>query len=207
MGGRLESFSLRLIVRMPNPATSLTTDAAPNPWAVINDYSKTVVTLASALLAATVTFSGQIIGSGLTFWQAIVLFSIWICLLGTIVFGVLAQAFLTRFLRGIDSKANKSLGFSIAALCFLVASSANFVAFAAMRAFSNEHDARSSLEVCSKFLSALPQSNGSAWRITSLTWNEASTSCKIEAADENSKAVCDMSLDNTGQVHEFHEHR
>lgn len=73
----------------------------PNRWSVLTDFSKTVITLASALLAATITFSGQLLaGLGGTCWVHAIRAS-WVCLILAILAALVAagQAYTYLFER------------------------------------------------------------------------------------------------------------
>jgi len=75
---------------------------APHQWTVILEYSKGVITLAAALLSATVAFSGKILGEGHTLASRWMVFT-WLMLLATIVFGLLAAASLSNHLAEIEA--------------------------------------------------------------------------------------------------------
>jgi len=74
------------------------TNKPPSAWEALLDYSKAVVTLASALLAITVTFVEKLV-SAQSSEQQEWLFAVWTSLLVALVAGVLSAAFSVNYLR------------------------------------------------------------------------------------------------------------
>jgi len=81
----------------PDPAVA--TEKAPNQWNALIDYSKTIITLASAFLAVTVTFSGQLIGKGSSKVIGLFLSITWGLLVAAIASGLVTTAFVINYLR------------------------------------------------------------------------------------------------------------
>ena len=75
-------------------------DKYQNPVSVMNDFSKTVITLASSILAATVAFAGSVLGSHPTIFLMSCLVVSWAALILSIVCGMLVAASLTNYVRG-----------------------------------------------------------------------------------------------------------
>jgi hypothetical protein len=79
-------------------------ESDPNKWSLLNDYSKTVVTLASALLAATVTFADKLLllssGSGIARYA---LYCIWVFLFLSIASALYVIGRIHRHLRDQDT--------------------------------------------------------------------------------------------------------
>jgi len=124
-------------------------DQAPHRWTVVNDYTKTAITLASGLLAITVTFSGQLIEAKNRLSLILLLIS-WIFLVGAIASALLAAAYLSVYL-GLEerddltepevtkkrSRSNRALVLSSAALYFLLGAAILFVGVGAARIFGD----------------------------------------------------------------------
>jgi hypothetical protein len=75
----------------------------PSSWEVLEEYSKTVITLASALLAVSVTFSGNILSKDPNIVILGILYFIWFSLLFAIVLGLLVAGFIYRFLEAEET--------------------------------------------------------------------------------------------------------
>lgn len=85
----------------------------PDKWSILNDYGKTVITLASALLAIAVTFSEKLPSADQTDWIRWPLNGLWLALLLAEITGVWLLAALFGLLRrkeelGELSSANSS---------------------------------------------------------------------------------------------------
>jgi hypothetical protein len=107
-------------------------DNAPNPWSIVHEYSKTVVTLSSALLAITVTFSEKILSPTTRFEQRALLIAIWGSLLLAIIASLLSSAKLSNFLR-YGHHANRCIRFSNIAFFFLTAAAVGFAALGSLQ--------------------------------------------------------------------------
>ena len=99
----------------------------PNAWAVLVEYTKTLVTLASALLALTVTFASQIVPKGVQDVERWALIAAWGFLIFTIICAIWSAAFVVNVLfhdrkkRGAVFLANCAFfGLVLATAAFLV---------------------------------------------------------------------------------------
>lgn len=81
-----------------NTLTDGAPEPPPNSWTVVHEYSKSVVTLASALLALTVTFSEKILNHSRPDSKGGFLIFAWIALLCSISSGLLTAAFVSNHL-------------------------------------------------------------------------------------------------------------
>ena len=97
-------------------------DNNPSPWTVVNDYTKTVITVAAALLAFTGTFSTSDRMAAAPVW---LLFLSWILLVVAIAASLFSVGRLTGFLK--NGKGSYS--------CLLAANISYFALFAAVLAF------------------------------------------------------------------------
>jgi hypothetical protein len=76
-------------------------DKHQNPWAVMIDYTKTVITLATAVLGFTVTFAGTLVGNSPS-WVIVGLICLaWVALIGAIATALWAVGVITGYLRGV----------------------------------------------------------------------------------------------------------
>src|SRR5690348_3310580 len=85
-------------VTQPVLPTPPKTEDAPNQWAVIEEFLKTVTTLAGALLGLTVTFATQLIGKA-DLKTFIVLIITWALSAITILGGVISHGSTLAYLR------------------------------------------------------------------------------------------------------------
>src|ERR1043166_2095287 len=74
----------------------------PDKWSILNDYGKTVITLASGLLVIAVTFSDKLPSANPNDWIRYPLYGLWIALLLAQVTGVWLLAALFGLLRRKD---------------------------------------------------------------------------------------------------------
>jgi hypothetical protein len=75
-------------------------DKHQNPWAVMIDYTKTVITLATALLGFTVTFAGTLVGNSPRWFIVCLICVAWLALIVAIASAFWAVGVLTGYLRG-----------------------------------------------------------------------------------------------------------
>jgi hypothetical protein len=101
----------------------------PSHWTILSEYSKTVITLASALLAVTVTFAASLMPASASGYITWVLYGIWTLLFAAIVACLLLTAFIFQLLRGQgadyakrarDAASASYVCVGLAALAFLV---------------------------------------------------------------------------------------
>lgn len=79
-------------------------DKHQNPWSVVNDFSKTIVTLAASILAVSAAFASNILGGTPSRWLVFLVLGSWFFLILTIAFSVYATGALTSYLRGTEPK-------------------------------------------------------------------------------------------------------
>lgn len=80
---------------MPAPFT----DDPPSAWTVLNDFSKTIITLSTALFALSATFSANLIGKTTSTYQVVILLVSWSALALSIAASVASQGFLINYLQ------------------------------------------------------------------------------------------------------------
>lgn len=101
----------------------------PSPWVVVNDYTKTVVTLSAAFLAFTGTFASSFLSSSRGFpWWGGMLILTWVFLVTAIASALYAAGGLTNHLRALERPQNQSKPVqSVAA--FILPANISYVAF------------------------------------------------------------------------------
>ena len=89
----------------------MTVSDPPNRWTVLNEYSKTIIALASALLAVAVAFADKLLGASPSYAARFVVYGMWFFLLVSIVTGLLVAAFVYKYLElhEKDDKEEKTL--------------------------------------------------------------------------------------------------
>jgi len=97
-------------------------DKTQNPWVVMIDYSKSIITLASSLLALTATFATSLLGTRPSRLSVIMLLISWGFLIAAIISAMLVSAYLTNFLRGTATNVGKApLVSNICFFCLVLA--------------------------------------------------------------------------------------
>ena len=153
---------------MPNPQNP---PEPPSQWEVISDYSKTVITLASALLSVTVTFSQELLGKVANSAPSTLLIWAWTFLLLAVTLGVATLAFVIAVLRK-GEREQACIFCCNAGFWSLVVAVALFARIGWLRI--NAPQQWSTGQVVEETLSRMPQvahRKGSQWNILSLNWN------------------------------------
>lgn len=146
----------------------------PNPWDVIHNYSKTVITLATGFLALTVTFSGYLLGKQNPRWLICLLITCWILLVLAIICGLLAAALLSNYLRG--KKSYKPIIFcSNISFFFLVGAGVAFLIFGAghVIGYAEELDATNAIMQVHDFAPTIYKNVDVYWEVESLVWDDS----------------------------------
>ncbi len=145
----------------------------PNPWGVINDYSKTVITLATGFLALTITFSGHLLGRQNPRGLLCLLIGCWVLLVFAIICGLLAAAFLSNFLRGKRSSKLLMLC-SNAAFFSLMGAGVLFLIFGAVQVSTQtiELDATKAIEQVHDIAPIIYKNVDGYWEVESLIWDD-----------------------------------
>lgn len=168
---------------MPAP----TTDQATNPWDVINDFSKTTVTLGSALLALTVTFSEKLLAREGGALETGLLFGTWVFLVAAIAAGLIAHALVINYLRKGTSE-SKCIFFANAALFLLFISIVIFLIFGWVSFGKRENITVSgAIEKLENEMPKITRNTNLQWDVTSLKWMEATRSFEVTVTDRSTK--------------------
>lgn len=177
---------------MPGPAT----EPPPSAWEVANDYSKTVITLASGFLALTVTFATQLVSKETPLYEKALLVGTWAALILTVAFSVVTVMLLINYLqhgtrsRGSILFANLSfISLGIAGLCFLIFGSSAFV-------FNTRAwDAPTAVEKTIAKMPMLAAMPDSKWTLKSLKYDASKKTYHLEVLDEKSGTRCLVMVD------------
>lgn len=151
----------------------------PSPWTIVNDYSKTVVTIAAGFLAFTVTFSEKLYEPRYYDGAPIFLLLCWFFLVLSIATALFAAGRLTGYLRDQSTGTTSFiLSSNIAYFSLLVAATLFFV-FAITSAHTRDANVESFLaektarNYVAKFDPVLSQTimvNKTAWNETCGSW-------------------------------------
>jgi hypothetical protein len=170
-------------------------DPPPSPWTVISDFAKTVITLGSALLALSVTFSTNFIGKSTDSAQLKLLFVSWGLLLLTIALGVVTLGFVINYLR---SGTRDSLAVFCANSSFyaLLASAVAFGIFG-KNTIGNYSvwDAATTVEKTLVDMPRITGKQGSQWLLVSLKWNEPSKVYELVVQESNTTEKFKVEID------------
>lgn len=180
--------------------------AAPHRLMVINDYTKTVITLASGLLAVTVTFSGQLLGTQ-SLMPLIFLFVSWILLVAAIAFALITAAYTSVYL-GLAAKENldqkekakkksrfeRSISFCSYSFYCLLLAAIIFVGIGAARIFSHPKECSEAAAARQgrEFVSSVHGAPPDKLFIESLDWDSSANTYTLvfrEAENSNKYSV------------------
>lgn len=171
------------------------TENAPSPWDSIGEHSRTVITLASGLLALTVTFSSGIIGKGGNYWTKVWLIVLWAILVLSVALSALSSIFLVAYLK--DGLRRKAAVFCAnAAMYMLLLSGGGLLALGTTMLFYNRTwDAAASVE---KVLSDMPRVSGkkdSKWVLQSLQRDDTAKLYKLVVTEDGGQSKYELSVD------------
>ncbi|HEX8161869.1 MAG TPA: hypothetical protein VF538_08360 [Pyrinomonadaceae bacterium] len=181
-----------------NPATGggpPKTEDAPSPWDSIGEHSRTVITLASGLLALTVTFSSSIIGKGGNYGAKASLIALWAILVLAVAFSALSSIYLVAYLKD-GQRRKETIFFANAAMFLLLSSGVGLLALGTVMLFYNKPwDAAASVE---KALSDMPRVSGrkdSKWVLQSLQRDETAKLYKLVVSEDGGQLKYALSVD------------
>ena len=188
-------------------------DDAPNPYAVIHDHSKTVITLATAFLGLTVTFSTQLVGSNPSMWQIVMLGIVWLLLMVSIVSAIVAVVQLQRFLskklapnslddstsvnnKHIDNRYIMAFASSISYIILVIAG----ICFGVLglTQYTNQHIRLDAVTVSEKVLEFMPSvfnDNNAKWKTIELRLNENINTYQVIVLEEKSGQKFSITID------------
>jgi hypothetical protein len=185
---------------MAVPPAPPVTEEAPNPWEKISDFSKTVVTLASAILALTVTFSANLIGKITGIAQGL-LFLSWALLVVAAGFAIASHGQLIGYLR-FGVRQDRAILFSNIAFYSLLVSIISFFVFGY---FVVSHTEMLPVpKIIEKALSTIPSvtgKQGGKWALQTLKWNESLKAYELLFREDPPPSTVSVTMEATrGQI-------
>jgi len=173
-------------------------DNTPSPWEIIQDYTKTVITLATAILAFTITFATKLTGPAPDFYMKLLIALTWSVLVLAIIFGLWAAARLTNFLRGKQT-ANACLFASNIAFFLLVLAGIMFVLIG-IRHISSGSDLSIKIDSAEKEAKVITKSQD-PWKMLSLHWNKKSENYEITYRFGTTSSIIRITMeDKSGKI-------
>jgi uncharacterized membrane protein len=171
------------------------TEKAQSAWDSIGEHSRTVITLASGLLALTVTFSSSIIGKGGNYWAKIWLIVLWAILVMAVALSALSSIYLVAYLK--DGHRRKATIFCAnAAMFLLLLSGVGLLTLGTTILFYNKPwDAAASVE---KALSDMPRVSGkkdSKWGLQSLQRDDTANLYKLVVVEDGGQLKYALNVD------------
>jgi len=163
------------------------TKQGPSPWEFLHDDTKTVITLATAFLGLTVTFSDKLLQPEPTIWEIGLLVSTWMSLCVVIITGIIASAGISTYLRGKTANANSSMASLNIAFYSLVLAAVLFIIFGGIQISERpQHaDASSSVTVAVQLLASTYANSGGDWIAESLIWNKTTQEYQIVVVNDS----------------------
>jgi hypothetical protein len=144
-------------------------DPVPNPWDVLNDYSKTVITLSSGLLVITVTFLDRLLKTKIDPGLALLVILVWGCLILSIIAGLLAAAFTINFLKN-NTRDHHAILMANAAF-FLLVLAGIFLVWVGIKQLAisgSEMNIDAAVKLAEKSLDVVTNDPNPDWMVTSL---------------------------------------
>lgn len=140
----------------------------PSQWAVLVDHSKSIITLATALLGLAVTFADKLLGDTPTAWLRGTLISTWVLLVAAIVFTAFALAFAVNYLRNGDRDRAAVLCANLGLIALTLSSIALlFLGFQRFRRDASD-PAAAAVHKAQEFAAATIANR--RWQLDSLSW-------------------------------------
>lgn len=172
--------------QIPQPAP------APNAWTVIDNYTTSILTLASALLTLTFTFADKILVPNAPAWSRFSLGAAWILLLATLFSGAQSKGWLSDYLRiseadRCESARKKCLGFAQLTLWCLFFAIVGLLICAVPRVIETSSTLDSACMKTARILPAITNLPDSRWIIVEAKAIPGDKSFELLARDDASK--------------------
>ncbi|HWE03232.1 MAG TPA: hypothetical protein VG326_12555 [Tepidisphaeraceae bacterium] len=181
---------------------AIETDKAPNPWATLTEYCKAVITLASGLLAITVTFLSTFLTQGIWGTQTTCLIAGWVLLLLAIFAAFVAIGFLTNYLR-TGRSGTACILISNISFYLLAFAAIAFVLFGIFSVHSKVLDVNTLVRSTIEQLPILSGKSDGDWTIDSMTWVESSKAYRMVFNDKKSNEKRTILIENNGKILEM----
>ena len=186
----------------PNP------EKPPSPWSLLHEDSKTIITLSTAFLGLTVTFSDKLFVGVANGIEIALLIFIWIILCAVTAMGIYASAGLSNYLRLRRANANASIRFLTLAFTLLVFASILFIIFGGIQVSKRTKnvDAASTLNTAVDFLTSSHPNSKDHWIPESLVWDQTAQNYQIVVLNNLDQSKFLVVIDSkTGNVVKFEQ--
>ncbi|MDX6528477.1 MAG: hypothetical protein QOH41_767 [Blastocatellia bacterium] len=170
-------------------------DRPPSQWTVLNDYSKTIITLASGLLVLSVTFSSQLLSKNSDWISNSTLTATWIALSLTIVAGVLTNVFVIQYLRN-NVHGRRAVFWANGSYAFLALAGLTFLAFGfyAIWFTNKKWDIGETIDQATKSLPGFVGTNAK-WNLQSMQWNKNANTYELLFVKEGTDERTELEVD------------
>ena len=175
------------------------TENPPSPWTAIDGFTKTIVTLASALLGLTVTFASQLVGQTDNMTRG-ALYIAWGLCAFCVISGVLSHGFVVAYLKE-DKRDKLAVLFANISFWALVLAVIGFIYFGAS---TMEHTANFDVtEIVETATIAMPKISGdksSNWNLKSIDLDKSQKAYEVVMEKVNSSETFELTLDVSGKI-------
>jgi hypothetical protein len=179
---------------------AIETEKAPSAWTIVNDYSKTAITLATGFLGLTITFQGQLTSGHSTFFERALLAGTWTCLVISIAFGLLVTGRLSGFLQNAGT-AWWVLCWCNLSFLMLFLAAGMFLWFACLRLYSPvAKPAEVAVQRALDFMPSFYHQASPRWDVKSIVSETGNKSYEVVISEETTKARFSITLSESGQV-------
>jgi hypothetical protein len=178
----------------------------PSPWELIHDDTKTLITIATALLGLTITFSDKILGVNASRLEISLLILTWVVLCAVVITSILGSAGVSTYLHGITPNANSGILSINISFFLLVLSIILFIVFGGIQVLhkTQQVTATIGIDTATKFLTSLHPSTQNQWDTESLTWDKPNQTYRIILVNVSDNFHFSVVIDgNTGDVIEY----
>jgi hypothetical protein len=170
-------------------------DRPPSQWTVLNDYSKTIITLASGLLVLSVTFSSQLLSKNSDWISNSTLTATWIALSLTIVAGVLTNVFVIQYLRN-NIHGRRAVFWANSSYSLLALAGVAFLAFGfyAIWFANKKWDVGETIDQATKTLPGFVGANAK-WNLESMQWNKNANTYELLFVKDGTDERTELEVD------------
>jgi hypothetical protein len=170
-------------------------DRPPSQWTVLNDYSKTIITLASGLLVLSVTFSSQLLSKNSDWISNSTLTATWIALSLTIVAGVLTNVFVIQYLRN-NVHGRRAVFWANGSYTLLALAGLTFLAFGfyAIWFMNKKWDIGETIDQATKSLPGFVGTSGK-WNLQSMQWNKNANTYELLFVKDGTDERTELEVD------------
>ena len=170
-----------------------------SPWTVVNDYTKTVVTVASAFLAFTVTFYSQISDNGPR-W---LLLLTWAMLVAAVAAALYSAGRLTSHLQSSRISVNPALLFANIAYFALFLGVASFFVYALLGTRENDRNSESqrAVDTATRYVAVIDSAYSRNLRVRHVAWDSGTDRWLIQVV--SGKDSVGITVNSRGVVEDY----